>query len=872
MQHETSHQARAAALAAQLTLEEKAALCGGADHWHIAGVPRLGLAPVCLTDGPHGVRLQNTAGTGAQLHKSAPATCFPPACTTACSFDESLLAQMGAAMAEECRALGVSVLLGPGANLKRSPLCGRNFEYFSEDPHLAGKCAAAMIRGTQSRGVGTSLKHFACNNQEAMRMVGDSCVDERALRELYLAAFETAVKEGQPATVMGSYNRVNGTYACENRRLLTDILRGEWGFDGLVVTDWGAMNDALAALRAGLDLQMPGPCPGEAAMLVAAVRDGRLDEAVLDAAAQRVVRLLLLGQANKGGDGSAADGVSVCDTAASTQSGGQTPSPAKAKNIADKPAADCAQPQTVQPTAPTYDTAAHHALAGKIAEESAVLLQNDGMLPLCAHDKILAVGGFFETPRYQGAGSSQIVPTRVTSARDAFSAVGVPFAYSEGFGCEELTPHAEKQNAALAAARAQDCKAVCVFAGLPESCESEGFDRDHLRLPEAQLALIDALCTVGKPVAVVLHCGGCVETPFAPRVNAVLLLQLGGQNVGTAAQRLLYGAANPCGKLAETWPLHLEDCASTSFFGGRQVQYRESLYIGYRWFDKAQLAVRWPFGHGLSYTSFAYSDLQLSPGKAALSEGEGADADTQVSFTVTNTGACAGSEIAQVYVSAPETKLFMPVRELRGFAKVCLQPGESRRVSVTLSPRAFSFYNVSAARWQVQTGAYHVAVGASSQALPLCAELPVQSDESVSVPDLHSAAPAYYAPKPGAFDGEAGKAAFEALWGGPLPHSAPALPYTRNSAVRDLQATWLGRRALWLVRVFGTKQLAEGAGGSGANGAVNVEKMLDGMLYDMPLRSLAMVSQKHLTPVRVDGLIDILNGHIGRGLRKLLRG
>ncbi|MEG2697765.1 MAG: glycoside hydrolase family 3 C-terminal domain-containing protein, partial [Ruthenibacterium sp.] len=640
----------AKALVAQMTPEEKAQLCSGADFWNLKGLQRLGIDGVCITDGPHGLRKQATQSSAVQLSQSVPTTCFPAACATACSFDPALLEEMGEAMGEECLAEEVAVILGPGANMKRSPLCGRNFEYFSEDPLLAGKCAAGLIRGVERTNVGTSLKHFAGNNQETLRMVSDSRIDERALREIYLTAFETAVKEGRPATVMCSYNKLNGVYASDNRRLLTDILRREWGFDGLVMTDWGAMNDCVAALEAGLDLQMPGPCPGEEAQILRAVRDGRLTMDALDAAAVRVVRVLLRGAQNE-----------------------------------------------TQP----YDAQAHHALAGKIAEQSAVLLQNDGTLPFSKTANVLLTGGFARAPRYQGAGSSQIVPTRLTSALDAFETARVPFVYAEGFEPEELLPDAAKIAEAVAAA--QRCDAVCVFAGLPASYESEGFDREHLSLPKSQLALIEALCATGKPVCVVLSCGSCVEVPFADSVNAILLMNLSGQNSGTAAQHLLYGDANPCGKLAQTWPMRLSDAGNTAFFGTRQAQYRESIYIGYRWYDKAQLPVRWPFGHGLSYTSFAYSALRLS---AQTYHSERSAALT-VTFTVKNAGSVPGSEIAQVYVSAPaDGPLFMPVRELRGFAKVTLAPGESKTVRLQLDKRAFAYYNAPAACWHVMDGTY----------------------------------------------------------------------------------------------------------------------------------------------------------------------
>lgn len=806
------YEEKARALVAQMTREEKASLCSGADFWHIPGVERLGLAPVCLTDGPHGLRKEQKKETDSPviLQGSVPATCFPAACATACSFDPALLEEMGAAMGEECIAENVAILLGPGVNIKRSPLCGRNFEYFSEDPLLAGKCAAGMIRGVESKNVGTSLKHYAANNQEYMRLVGNSVVDERALREIYLAGFETAVKEGKPATVMCSYNRINGTYACENKKLLTDILRTEWGFDGIVVSDWGATNRRVDALAAGLDLEMPGPDPGADKLIADAVCDGRLEESVLDEAAVRLVCVLLRGAEN-------------------------TPTP--------------------------YDADAHHALCAKIAEESAVLLKNDGALPLDKSARLLVTGGFAKTPRYQGAGSSQIQPTKLTSMLDAMDAAGYAYAYAEGFAPEQAEPDEQKLDEAVRLAA--DCDVICVCAGLPASFESEGYDRKHLDLPESQLRLISAMHGTGKPVVVTLSNGSSVLLPFAEDVNAILLLGLTGQNGGTAAVRLLYGDANPCGKLAETYPLNEKDCLAASNFGVRNPEYRESIYVGYRGYDKAELDVRYPFGHGLSYTSFAYSGLTLSEKRFAAGK------TLNVSFTVTNTGAQAGKEIAQVYVCTPEHELFMPVRELRAFTKIALAPGESQTVTLPLTERAFSYYNVPEARWDIRAGEYTVAVGASSRDLPLSATVTVEGAPA-ALPDLHQSAAAYYTPGASAFTAEA----FEAVLGYKLAAEAPATPFTRNTPLCDLAATRWGRVILRMVRGQLAKSIKQGEGGVGGANTQTVadnNAMMEHMLMEMPVRGLAMLGGGMFTPEKIDAAVDFVNGHVLRGARGFLK-
>ena len=789
----------------ELTLEEKAALLSGRDFWHLKGIERLGIPSLCITDGPHGLR-KTTGGAHAAVSEHVPATCFPAACATACSFDPALLEEMGRAMARECRREGVTVLLGPGANIKRNPLCGRNFEYFSEDPCLTGKLAAGMIRGIEGGNVGTSLKHFAANNQEFCRMVGSSVVDERTLREIYLAGFETAVEEGRPATVMASYNRINGVFACEDSRLLRDILRKEWGFDGLVVTDWGAMNRRVEALRAGTDLEMPGDAPEHTAEILAAVAEGKLTEAEVDQAAERVLRLIQRGMENVPQD---------------------------------------------------YDRAAHHALAGRVAAESAVLLENRReTLPLRPGQKVALIGRFARHPRCQGAGSSKIAHQFLTTPEEAFQAAQVDFRYAEGYGEREI--QGDPARLREAAETAEWADVAVVFAGLPDAAESEGYDRRDLRLPPSHVQLVEAVAATGTPTVVVLLCGGVVEVPFADQVDAILLMYLAGQNIGTAACDLLYGRANPSGRLAETWGISLADYASTPWFGQRNPQYRESVYVGYRWFDTAQLPVRWPFGHGLSYTSFAYSNLRIT----------GQGTEWTVRCDVENTGPRFGKEVVQLYVAPPEGTLFRPVRELKGFCKAALAPGEKQTVTLTLHRRAFACYDADAACWRLDGGTYRIEIGASSRDIRLTGEIQVPGEGQL--PDLREKAPCYYHPTaPLRVD----DAAFAALLGHEIPPEPPTRPFHPNSALVDLRQCLLGRAAFalfeWKPEIFGR---FVGYSGQDLSAASDLRRQVEGMSYYMPLRAIPGMSLGKITHRQIDALVELCNGHPLRGVRVLLGG
>ena len=670
---------KVSSLLAELTLEEKASLCLGSDFWHTAPVERLGIPAIMVSDGPHGLRKQPEEADHVGISGSVPATCFPTACALGSSWDPQLVQRVGVALGREARAHGVAVVLGPGINIKRSPLCGRNFEYLSEDPVLSGVLGAAMIHGVQSQGVGASLKHYAANNQETDRLRVSAEVDERTLREIYLAGFERAVTQARPWTVMCSYNKVNGVYASQNARLLTTILRDEWGFDGLVVSDWGAVHDRVAALVAGLDLEMPPNLGVSDAAILTAVRTGQLEEGVLDTAVARVLQLV-----------------------------------------------DRATASTEPP--PVLDADAHHALARAAAAECAVLLKNeDHLLPLrpAAGDTVAVIGEFARTPRYQGAGSSQVNPTRVDVALEELRS-GVPdqveVAFAAGYGID-TTDH-DEELAAEAVALAGRAEVVVAFLGLPAADESEGFDRSHMDLPANQTALLSRLADANANLAVVLANGSVVRLAgWEQRARAVLECWLSGQAAGGAAADLLLGAANPSGRLAETLPLRLEDTPSYLNFPGEagHVRYGEGIFVGYRGYDKLDRDVSYPFGHGLSYTSFEYADLTTNL------TGRHQDGDLVVNLTcrVTNTGGRRGKDVVQLYVGDPQASVARPTRELKAFAKVELDPGETTAVHFVLTPRDLSYWSTVQNDWVLEGGEFELAVGASSRDLRLTTTLDI---------------------------------------------------------------------------------------------------------------------------------------------------
>lgn len=691
------------AIVAALTLEEKASLCSGLDFWNTKPLERLGIPSWMMTDGPHGLRKQSTDSARVGLHDSLPATCFPSGAGLAATWNADLLGEVGAAIGEEARAEGVGVVLGPAVNIKRSPLCGRNFEYFSEDPFLAGELAKGYIKGLQSRGVGASIKHFAANNQEKSRMIIDVVADERSLREIYLPAFEAAVRDAKPWTVMCAYNRINGTYCSENPWLLAQVLRKEWGFGGVVVTDWGACNDRVAGLAAGEDFEMPGNGGITDADIVAAVRNGSLPEDCLDAALRRILELTF--------------------------------------RVADAP------------PAPRFDAAVHHALARKAARESMVLLKNEARLlpldrgsgsgsalggrtgspapagaptaraghPPAGRGRIAFIGAFARTPRYQGGGSSHIVPARMDDALAEARRIAGDIDYAPGYDLEADEP----DPALLAEARETAARSdtAVLFVGLTERLESEGFDRSDMKLPRSHLALIEEVLKVRKNVVVVLSNGAPVEMPWIDRVPAVIESYLGGQAWGGAVADILFGLSSPSGRLAETFPRRLEDNPSFLNFPGdaRKVEYREGIFVGYRYYDAAGVEPLFPFGHGLSYAEFEYSNLRLD-------RAEMRDTDSlTVQVDVRNVGQVESQEVVQLYVEDEEASVQRPPRELKGFRKIDLRPGETKTVSFTLAARAFAFWSPEHGDWVVETGSFVVSVGASSRDLRLKASVRIES-------------------------------------------------------------------------------------------------------------------------------------------------
>ena len=667
----------------ELTLEEKASLCSGADFWHTKAIDRLNIPAAMVSDGPHGIRKQESLADHMGVAESIKAIGFPTASAMACSFDRDLLHKIGDALGEECVAEDLAVLLGPGINMKRSPICGRNFEYYSEDPVVAGELGAAFVNGVQEHGVGTSLKHFAANNQEWRRMSISAEIDERTLREIYLAAFETVVKKAQPWTIMCSYNRINGVYSCENDWLLNKVLRDEWGFEGLVMTDWGAMDEHVPSLKAGLDLEMPD-CHGETdKLIVKAVQSGELEESVLDTAVERILTMVdKYLTARKG-----IDPASMVHPLPSSVERG-------------------------------YDVAAHHALARTTAEQSAVLLKNEDILPLQKDKKIAFIGEFAKVPRIQGGGSSHINNTSVESALDA---AGDSVSYAQGFHIDEETTDETLLQEAITLAKESDV--AVIFAGLPDSFESEGFDRTHLNMPANQNELIARISEVQPNVVVVLHSGSPIAMPWLDKVAGVLQMYLAGQASGGAAVNLLFGDATPCGKLAETFPLHLEDNPSyLNFPGNREkVCYQEGVFIGYRYYDKKKMDVLFPFGYGLSYTDFTYSNMKVTVnGKNAADVDVIKETDEiVVSADITNTGNCDGAEIVQLYIKNPVVYEIRPEKELRDFAKVFLKAGETKTVTFTLNARAFSYYETRIHDWYAESGDYEILLASSSRDIRL---------------------------------------------------------------------------------------------------------------------------------------------------------
>ena len=732
------------ALVSKMTLEEKAGLCSGDDFWHTKAVERLGIPRTMVSDGPHGLRKQSDAADHLGINDSIEAVCYPAASATAASFDTEMIREMGEALGESCQHEKVSVLLGPAVNIKRSPLCGRNFEYFSEDPYLAGKMCTAHIEGVQSKNIGTSIKHFALNSQEHRRMSSSSDADERTIREIYFPAFEMAVKKAQPWTVMCSYNRINGVYASENPWLLTDVLRREWGFEGYVVSDWGAVSDRVAGVAAGLDLEMPSSGGINDRKIVEAVKAGKLAEADVDLACERILNIVYR-------------------------------------------YLDNAKPET------PWDKEKQHEQAAQIAADCMVLLKNeDSLLPLSKEDTVALIGEFAEKPRFQGGGSSHIHCFKTTGAVEAAKAAGLKATYAPGYSVANDNLPEDRLAEAVAAAKA--AKVAVVFAGLPDSYESEGYDRAHMRMPECQNRLIEAVAAANPNTVVVLHNGSPVEMPWIGRVKAVLEAYLGGQAVGEAEIRVLFGDVNPSGHLPESFPFKLEDNPSFLYYGGEgdRTEYREGVFVGYRYYDKKKMDVLFPFGFGLSYTTFAFSNLRLSADSIR-------DTDSlTVTATVTNTGKRAGKAVAQLYVGDVESTVIRPVRELKGFEKVLLQPGESKDVTFTLDKRSFAYWNEEIHDWHVETGAFTIEVGDSSRDLPLRAEVTVES--TVELPRHYTADSIY-------------------------------LDIMRDPKASEIMRAFMGKT----MEIFGHEEGAEGT--EAAKEAISEDMTLAMMKY-MPLRGI----------------------------------
>ncbi len=786
----------------QLTAEEKAALVSGTDFMYTNPVPRLGIPSLRMSDGPHGLRVQTEGGDNG-VTGGLPATAFPTAATVACGWNPENSRKIGAAIGKEAHKYGIHVVLGPGANIKRNPVAGRNFEYFSEDPYLAGKMAAAEVNGIQGEGVGVSVKHFALNNSENFRFMGDSVADMRAIREIYLKVFAIVVKESHPATMMCAYNKINGEYCCENKWLLTDVLRKEWGFDGLVMTDWGAMHDRVRSLQAGLDLEMPGDTAICRKWILDGVKSGALPPEVLDEAVKNVLTLV-------------------------------------EKYVRQQPD-DC-------------DFEANDRLACEIAEDCAVLLKNDGILPLETTEELFVCGDLFEKMRYQGAGSSMINPTKLTTPKDAFNAMGIRYAYARGYA--ENRTDTEQTYIGEALSRSAGYKKVLVFAGLTDYVESEGADREDMRLPENQLALIDAFIKAGKKVIVVLFGGSPVELPFAEKASAVLNMYLPGQNGGRACADLLFGRANPSGRLAETWPLGYEDVPFGNEFGKTANEvYKESVFVGYRYYTTAKKQVRYPFGHGLSYTTFGYRDMNVRE------DGE----KFTVSCEVTNNGKRDGAEVVQLYVKAPQSDIFKPERELRAFQKVYVKAGESVRAELTVPKADLRYFDVKENDWVSEGGEYELQLCSDSQTVVLAKSVRI---EGKNVSPYSEEAGKVYA---GAGFIGLTDPLFEKMSGLKISPLPKAKPITMESRFSNLEKAGLMGKILYSAVLSiadrqrkAAQKLPEGAEKDNKiKGAMFLRRVLE----SGSLVTMSMAAGKRMPYNFAQGFVNLANGRLFKGIK-----
>ena len=781
----------------KMTIEEKAAFLSGKGEWQTRDFERLGIPSIFCSDGPHGIRKQAGAGDHLGLNASLPATCFPTAATIANSWDEELGETLGETLGEEAMAEGVNVLLGPGLNIKRSPLCGRNFEYFSEDPYLAGKMAASYVRGIQSRGVYACPKHFAVNSQELRRMAMNAVIDERTLREIYLTGFEIAVKEGKAKTIMSAYNEVNGVYANENKHLLNDILRDEWGFDGIVITDWGASNDHALGVAAGSNLEMPNPGLDSARELIAAVESGKIKMEDLDARVDELLDAVLTLHAN-------------------------------AKGKSDE-----------------FDKNAHHQIARRAASESAVLLKNEGnTLPLKAGTKVAVIGDFAFVPRYQGAGSSLVNPTKIETISEMISSydlqvVGMSRGYSRNGEEDAVT----KKEALDIAAKAD---VVLYFFGLNEDSESEGMDRTHMRIPQNQINLLQELGQVNPNLVGVISAGSAIEMPWHHYLKAMLHCYLNGQAGAGAVLDILMGKVNPSGKISETIPRRLEDTPAYRYYPSqeRTSEYRESLYVGYRYYDTAKVPVLYPFGFGLSYTSFEYSDIKVT--------------DDKVSFTIKNTGNCDGAEVAQLYVGLPDAKVFRPEKELKGFAKVYLKAGESKEASIAFDDKTFRYFNVKTNKWEVEDGNYQIMIGASSADIKLEANI-MKAKTTDTMPYVKAELPSYYTGKIESVEASE----YEKLLGRSIPDGKWSGKLGPNDAICQMYYAKSGLARFAYDRLTAMKKKADESGKPDLN-------IL--FIYNMPFRAMAKMTAGAVSMEMVDGIVELVNGHFFGGLGKIIGG
>ena len=782
----------------KMTLEEKALMMSGKNTWQTVDFENYGIPSMTMSDGPHGLRRQAGAGDHLGLNASLPATCFPTAASVANSWDEKLGEEIGAALAEEAVTMGVNVVLGPGLNIKRSPLCGRNFEYFSEDPYHAGKMAAAYVRGIQSKGIAACPKHFAANSQELRRMANDSVVDERTFREIYTTGFEIAVKEGKAKTIMSAYNEINGVYANENSHLLQEILVDEWGFDGCVISDWGGSNDHALGVQNGSHLEMPGTGRSGMRDIVRAVQDKTLKEEILN---QRLDELLSV----------------IFATHNATE---------KARGT-------------------TFDVEAHHELARKAAEESIVLLKNqDHILPLKPGTKVTVIGDFAKTPRYQGAGSSLVNPTKKPEAvLEVLESSGLTVvAYEQGY----VRNHPAKMKLLRKAKEAaKDADVVLFFGGLDEISESEGLDRKHMMLPDAQGMLIDEISTVNENIVVVLSAGSAIEMPFQQYVKGIVHGYLGGQAGASAMVNVLTGKVNPSGRLNETYPIHYEDTPCYHYYPGkeRSSEYREALYVGYRYYTTIDKQVRYPFGYGLSYTTFRYCNLKLS--------------EQGATFRIENTGNVTGAEVAQLYVGKKSDTLFRPVRELKGFKRVIIEPGEEKEVTIPFDDKTFRFYDTRTDTWEIESGEYQIMIGSDAETMQLQASMQVAGTVAEG-PYRKDEMPEYFSGKVKAVGDEA----FEKLYGRPVPDGSWSGEIGINDAVCQLYygKGIFGKLFYGILRLM--LKISDWRGKPNLNALFN---------YNMPIRGYAKMTGGFVTMEMARALTEMANGHRIKGTAHLIR-